>query len=235
METNKLSSRFNTSDILAGVAVLVSILALYVSFNQLSVQEGQYDSQKVENQPIFYVTSYHDKVNNDSINDTEILSIKNIGREVLQIGRIQCETFIQFEEAYPPHRQTLYIPIIDYFASHADQPRLIGEVITDITEGNFMEFERFRQECEYRSVRGRVWHTYTCYIVKFVIIKYTDIYKDEHTVYFENGQICSKDYYDDIVKKSRDDFQENYFSIHQLHFDDLKKYRKIGSSRYSAR
>ena len=64
-------------------------------------------------------------------------------------------------------------------------------------------------------------------LVTLVKITYTDIYEDEHTVYFENGQKCSKDYYDEIVKKSREDFHETCFKMCDLHFDDLKKYCKI--------
>jgi len=220
----KTEWRIKASDILAAVAIVVSLFALFVSFKQLWLQEGQYESQKKENQPIFDVTTYYDKVKQDSINDTEILSIKNIGREAQSMGIILCETFIKFEERYYQDRQTLYIPIIDYFASHADQPGLIGEVITDITEGNYLEFKRFCDECEWNSLS---LNRFTCQLVNFVKITYTDIYEDEHTVYFENGQKCSKDYYEEIVKKSREDFHETYFKMCDLHFDDLKKYCKI--------
>lgn len=82
-----------TSDILASVAIVVSLFALYVSFKQLWLQEGQYESQRKENQPIFDITTYNDKVSNDTIDDTEVLLIKNIGREALVIDFIQCETF----------------------------------------------------------------------------------------------------------------------------------------------
>ena len=219
----KTEWRIKASDILAAVAIVVSLFALFVSFKQLWLQEGQYESQKKENQPIFDVTTYYDKVKQDSINDTEILSIKNIGREAQSMG-ILCETFIKFEERYYQDRQTLYIPIIDYFASHAYQPGLIGEVITDITEGNYLEFKRFCDECEWNSLS---LNRFTCQLVNFMKITYTDIYEDEHTVYFENGQKCSKDYYDEIVKKSREDFHETCFKMCDLHFDDLKKYCKI--------
>ena len=97
-------------------------------------------------------------------------------------------------------------------------------MITDITEGNYLEFKRFCDECEWNSVS---LNRFTCQLVNFVKITYTDIYEDEHTVYFENGQKCSKDYYDEIVKKSREDFHETCFKMCDLHFDDLKKYCKI--------
>lgn len=220
----KTKWRVETSDILATVAIVVSLFALYVSVKQLWIEEGQYESQKKENQPIFDITTYYDKVNNDTIDNTEVLSIKNIGREALSIDFIQCETFIKFEERYYQDRQTLYIPIIDYFASHTDQPGLIGEVITDITEGNSLEYNRFCDECEWNS---QSLNRFTCQLVNFVIITYTDIYEDGHKVFFENGQKCSKDYYEDIVKKSRNDFHETYFKMSDLHFNDLKKYCKI--------
>ena len=216
--------RIKASDILAAVAIVISLFALYISFKQLGLQQGQYESQKKENQPIFDITTHYDKVKNDSIDDTEILSIKNIGREAQSIGFVLCETFIKFEERYYQDRQILYIPIIDYFASHADQPGLINEVITDITGGNFLEYKRFCDECDWNSLS---LNRFTCQLVSFVKITYTDIYEDEHTVYFENGQKCSKEYYDYIVKESREDFHETYFKMCDLHFDDLKKYCKI--------
>ena len=228
----KTKWRVETSDILATVAIVVSLFALYVSVKQLWIEEGQYESQKKENQPIFDITTYYDKVNNDTIDNTEVLSIKNIGREALSIDFIQCETFIKFEERYYQDRQTLYIPIIDYFASHADQPGLIGEVITDITEGNSLEYSRFCDECEWNS---QSLNRFTCQLINFVRITYTDIYEDEHTVYFENGQKCSKEYYEDIVKKSRDDFKEKCFRIEDLRFEDIKGYCKIDKTRKMAR
>lgn len=232
MNNNEPNRRVSTSDILAFVAIVVSVVALYISFKQLWLQEGQYESQKKENQPIFDITTYLDKVENDTIPDTEILTIKNIGREVLAIGLIQCETFIRFEERYYQDRQTLYIPVLDYFASHANQPGLIGEVVTDITEGNWLEYDRFRKECEKNS-----WNLnrYTCQLINFVKISYTDIYDDDHKVYFENGQKCSKEYYEDIVKKSRDDFHDKYFKMAFLSFDDLKEFCKIDKSRKMSR
>ncbi len=228
----RLKWELETSDILASVAIVVSLFALYVSFKQLWLQEGQYESQRKENQPIFDITTYNDKVNNDTIDDTEVLLIKNIGREALVIDFIQCETFIKFEERYYQDRQTLYIPIVDYFASHADQQGLIGEVITDITEGNHLEYKRFCGECEWNS---QSLNRFTCQLINFVRITYTDIYEEEHTVFFENGQKCSKEYYEDIVKKSRDDFHETYFRMSDLHFSDLQKYCKIRKDYKKAR
>ncbi len=230
MNKNKL--KWSASDILASVAILVSLFALYVSVKQLWLQEGQYESQKKESQPIFDISTYLDKVENDTIPDTEILTIKNIGREALAIGLIQCETFIKYEEWSYQDKQTLYIPVLDYFASHADQPGLIGEVITDVTEGNRMEYDRFRKDCEENS---RNLNRYTCQLINFVRICYIDIYDVDHEVYFENGQKCSKEYYEDIVKKSRDDFQDRYFKLAFLTFDELKEYYKIDKNRKMVR
>lgn len=232
MNNNKPKCRVNTSDVLAFVAVMVSVIALFISLKQLWLQEGQYESQKKENQPIFDITTYLDKFENDTIPDTEVLTIKNIGREALAIGLIQCETFIKFDERYYQDRQTLYIPILDYFASHADQPGLIGEVITDITVGNRIEYYRFLKECEENSLN---LNRYICQLINFVIISYTDIYDDNHMVYFENGQKCSKEYYENVVKKSRDDFHDRYFKLGFLSYDDLKEYCKIDKSRKMAK
>lgn len=54
-------------------------------------------------------------------------------------------------------------------------------------------------------------------------------------MFFENSQKCSKAYYDDIVKKSRDDFKEKYYRIEDLQFEDLKGYCKIDKTRKMAR
>lgn len=232
MISNKSDRKISTSDILAIVALVVSIFALYICVKQLWVQEGQYESQKKENQPVFEVTTYFDKVENDTMTDTEILTIKNIGREALSIGLIQCETYIKFNERYYQDRQTLFIPVMDYYASHADRPGLIGEVITDITEGNRLEYNRFSKECRDNST---MFNRYTCQLINFVIIRYTDIYDDYHVVYYENGQKCSKEYYEDIVKKSRDDFHEHFFKMGSLHFEDLKEFCKIDKTRKMSR
>lgn len=211
----------SSSDILAFVAILISVVALYISIKQLWVQEGQYESQKKENQPVFDIVTYFEKVGDDTMLDTEILAIRNIGREALAIGLIQCETFIKLEDWYRQDRQTCYIPILDYFASHADPPGLIGEVITDITKGNRMEYNRFRKECE---ENGKGLNRYTCRLIHFIKISYTDIYDVDHLVIFENGRKCSQEYYEDIVKKSREDFPARYFKMCFLTFDDIKEH-----------
>lgn len=232
MSNNKFRWGIGTSDVLSFAAFIVSLFALSISFKQLLIQQGQFDSQKKENQPIFEVTMNLDKVGNDSIEDTYILSIKNIGREAQSIEFIRCETFIKFEERYYQDYQTLYIPIIDFFASHGDQPKLIGEVITDITVGNNLEFSRFCKECKNNSLS---LNRFSCQLVNFTIISYTDVYDESHTVFYENSQKCSKEYYDDIVKKSRDDFKEKYYRIEDLQFEDLKGYCKIDKTRKMAR
>ena len=216
MEKSKKRKGINASDILASIAILVSLLAFVVSIKQLWLQKGQYESQRKENQPIFDIITYRDNVDNG----TEILSIKNIGREVLTIDLIQCETFIKLDEWNSQDGQTLYIPVLDYFSSHAGQPGLIGVVITDITEGNRQEYERFRRESETNSLNLR----YTCQLINFVKISYTDIYEDSHRAYFENGRKCSKEYYEEIVKKSREVFHDMYFKMGFLTFEDIKEY-----------
>ena len=100
MKSKKSESKFSTSDILAFVSIVVSVFALFVCFKQLWLQEGQFDSQKKENQPIFDITTFFDKDEDYTNAYTEVLTIKNIGREALSIGLIQCETFIKFEERY---------------------------------------------------------------------------------------------------------------------------------------
>ena len=232
MNNNKFRWGIGTSDVLSFAAFIVSLFALSISFKQLLVQQGQFDSQKKENQPIFEIIMNLDKVGNDSIEDTYILSIKNIGREAQSIESIRCETFIKVDERYYQDYQTLYVPIIDFFASHGDHPKLIGEIITDVTVGNDIEFRRFSKECADNSLS---LNRYTCQLVNFTIISYTDVYDDHHTVYYENGQKCSKEYYDDVVKKSRDDFKEKYYRIDDLHFEDLKGYCKIDKTRKMAR
>ena len=160
------------------------------------------------------------------------MAIKNVGREALSISGIQCETFIKLEEMYYQDMQTLYIPIVDYYTTHGDHPKLIGDVMTDISIGNNWNYLRFYKECVDNSLSR---NKYFCELVNFVIIPYVDIYEEEHTVYFENDQRCSKEYFDDIVKKSRNDFKERYFRLSELKLDDLKKYSKIDKTRKMAR
>ncbi len=232
MSNNKFRLEIGTTDVLSFAAFIVSLFALYISAKQLWVQQGQFDSQKKENQPIFEIMMNLDKVGNDSIEDTYILSIKNIGREAQSIESIRCETFIKFDEWYYQDHQTLYVPIIDFFASHGDQPKLIGEVITDVTVGNNIELSRFCKECADNSLSLNI---FTCLLINFTIISYTDVYDESHTVFFENSQKCSKEYYDDVVKKSRDDFKENYYRIGDLQFENLKSYCRIDKTRKMAR
>lgn len=232
MSNNKFRLEIGRSDVLSFAAFIVSLFALYISAKQLWVQQGQFDSQKKENQPIFEVTRNLDKVGNDSIEDTYILSIKNIGREAQSIESIRCETFIKFDERYYQDYQTLYIPIIDFFASHGDQPKLIGEVITDVTVGNNIEFSRFCKECADNSLS---LNRYTCQLIYFTIITYTDVYDVNHTVFFENGQKCSQEYYEDIVNKSREDFKEKYFRLEDLRFEYMEGYCKIDKTRKMVR
>lgn len=220
MDSNKPRCGVSVSDILAFVSILLSIGALFISIKLLWVQKGQYESQRKENQPVFDIITYFEKVGDDTLPDTEILTIRNIGREALAIGLIQCETLIQLDDWYQQDRQTCYIPIIDYFASHADPPGLIGEVITDITEGNRLEYNRFRKECE---ENGKGLNRYTCQLIHFIKISYTDIYDVDHLVIFENGRKCSREYYENIVKKSREDFPGRYFKMSFLTFDDIKE------------
>lgn len=232
MSNNKFRLEIGTTDVLSFAAFIVSLFALYISAKQLWVQQGQFDSQKKENQPIFEIMMNLDKVGNDSIEDTYILSIKNIGREAQSIESIRCETFIKVDERYYQDHQTLYVPIIDFFASHGDQPKLIGEVITDVTVGNNIELSRFCKECADNSLS---LNRFTCLLINFTIISYTDVYDESHTVFFENSQKCSKEYYDDVVKKSRDDFKENYYRIGDLQFENLKSYCRIDKTRKMAR
>lgn len=111
MVNNKFRWGIGTSDVLSFAAFIVSLFALYISAKQLWVQQGQFDYQKKENQPIFEIMMNLDKVGNDSIEDTYILSIKNIGREAQSIESIRCETFIKFDEWYYQRRTEGRVPV----------------------------------------------------------------------------------------------------------------------------
>jgi hypothetical protein len=231
-KTCKYKDGLKTSDIIAALAFVVSLFSLGITFWQANIQNNQHVSQQLEYQPTFEVNTTYMNTDNDSIYDTEVLTIRNIGKPATAIGAIQCVTFIKVEEWYYQDRQILYVPVMDYFCSHGNKPGLIDEVLTDISFNNNLEYNRFYQECKNNSL---TLNKYFCEIVNFVIIPYDDIYEKHHRVFFKNGEKCSQEFYDEIVKLSEIDFGHEWFRMSELKLDDLKKYCKIDKTRKMAR
>ena len=208
----------------SALALVISLFALGVSIWQAIIQKNQLDSQKTENQPIFEVTRHITKINDD--NDTDILSVKNIGKQASSIESVQRKTFIELNCLIDNKTQAVFIPVYGYYF-HADRisPGLVGDVINDITPGNNLNFYRFYMECINESNANKS-NYYNCNLKRFVIISYKDIYEEAHVVYFVNEQKCSKDYYFDVQEKSEETFREVTFDISKLKLDDVMQYIK---------
>lgn len=229
----------NVSNVLSIAAVIISIFALFISILQTHLQNSQYDSQKKENQLIFQVNYHLAKLseNNDSIYDTDIMRIKNVGREVLGIYSYSCRTFVNIHVIGPhksEHRknkvkvhfneQDLFIPIDGYYKTRHNNFSLVGDLLSDSIPDNYLSFCRFKQECSKNSNDSI---SYGCFLEKFVVIGYIDIYDEYHELYFNDGYLRGKEYYDYVMNRAGVLFKYNQFNIDTLKFEDIKKYIAI--------
>lgn len=211
------------TDVLSIVAIIISFLTFVFSIWQTN---RQYYSQKKENQPIFQLKSYYTKCNNDSVFDTDVVEIKNIGREALSLENTQYVTFIKLEVRNNQHQQLLYIPVTGYYTL-CHRHGLIGDVETNLTPGNNLDYHNFYIECMQNSKDSNY---YFCNLIKFVIIHYMDIYDEKHVVYFESDNKCSEEYYMDVIQKSKETFKDVSFDIHELKLKDLMDYITINDN-----
>ena len=214
----------DTTFIFSLVATIISILSLIISCRQNNRQNS---FQKKENQPIFDIKSHVISTKKDGVYDTDVLEIKNIGREASSIEKIELVTFINLKISLIPKEKILYIPIYGYYVFSYNQERLVGDIMTNITTGNNSDYFDFYMECLNNS-KDLLY--YNSDLLKFVVIHYTDIYDEKHVVYFESGKKCSEEYYLDVVQKSKEVFKWIEFDIHKLKLEDLQDYIKIEES-----
>ena len=229
----------NSSNILSIAAIVISILSLSISIIQTRLQNNAIRSQKKENQPIFQVNYKLAKLNNDSIYDTEIMNLKNVGKEASDIVYVRYPTFINLHVSGPQksfrrkdeivihfNEQDIYIPIEGYFHKREKNFLLSGDLFSDSIIGNYLMYQKFEKECEENSNDSI---EYTCYLDRFVNIGYYDIYDEYHTTYLEKGNLWNSEYYEYVSNKARILFNYHTFDINTKKFDSIKEYIKIDS------
>jgi len=144
LERNKIYFETISTSLLAVMAIIVSIASIWISQNQL-------ENDKLLNQPLI-------KVSNEVFsyaggdNDSRFLIVENKGTPITEFSS-RLYTFIKIEANKKPfnksiNRQTIYIPINDYFGGTISTNNFNGELIKYIGINNYQLLNNIETDFE---------------------------------------------------------------------------------------
>lgn len=224
--------------IVSTLAMIISLFAYCNESKQTDIQYQQLEAQKKENQPNFQVYYKIEKVNNDSIDDTELIHVENTGREAKYI-EIQNYVYIKVEvwgdsiiysgndckkQTASQHVRDLYIPISGYFNEYTIADSIKSYITIDNWPNNFKMYNDLikclnDQKDSYK---------YECTLDKYALISYQDIYDRYHKVCFKNGiRFDSLKELNELRKESLEIYHFDQL-LHTLTCEDIYEFIKMG-------
>lgn len=209
--------------LLAISSLVVAVASLRVAKTQEIIVKSQFDAQKEEHQPVFFVEKF--TANHDSTECFRIIISNNCAKSIL---RVHTETYYKIDEVISNCSKyeilkTYYLPVLGYYSSHDRILGLANRMVCDTTLGNLRSYLDFKRECRLRIAVDKS-RSYSCDKIDFFVIDYMDIYKKPHTAYYEGELHSTKERYDEVVRLSRKEFDNNYYHRELFSLEDVLKY-----------
>lgn len=205
----------NIATVALGITTFItSVVSIHVMLSQNKTQKILVQYQQAENQPVFRVDISAFSLKEGDSKDYEEYTITNVGKNILSpASEISCKSFIEIiyrDTAVAYHE---YYPLTYYFNVGIVTNNLTGKLKESIGSENLHNLSKFIELYRvYSDVQLRLVHYFT--------IKYTDLYGDQHTVYFENENLSSKEALDNAISSSAI-FGHNIKPIDKVTIEDI--------------
>lgn len=175
-----------------GVATLIaSIVSINVMKSQNETIREQTDIQKKQNQPLFSIVVRQQQDLDDGKYGTDILYVSNVGSKVLDF-EIDADVFFSLSKCDGMDNDTVYFEVLDYFNTSSIDIAENNLIKSTWGVGNNRAYCKLYQQSIDASY-GEVFY----FLDKVILckVKYEDILKEIHTLYFEGEREISEDQY----------------------------------------
>lgn len=223
-------------DVMTGVATIitgiVSIIVGYVSVNVMQNQDNMQkmlvEFQEKEHQPIFVLKHHYD----EEFSYYQEFSIENSGHTYKYLEDVTDKTFIKVTHNIDGDESkeiVSYIPLSNfYFMSRktGDVKDLIYYSYGANRVRNSEIVQNMRKEAVLYNQQHDNEYIYVEEVL-FFIIKYTDIYDKEKTVYMKDKEIVTEEIYNNIVTLAEQDYGLRTYDLSKvnlnIYLNDRKK------------
>lgn len=207
-------TKLKDSSVYIGIAsLLVSIVSISVMVSQGKIIKSQLFSQKMEHQPS-YVISFQYKYDDKGCVFATEYSISNVGEKTFGKSNVEERTYIRIEFINGPTEIIYaYVPLNYYFNVAVVSGNLTGEIVHSVGAEYLSNHKKYHQ-LYYDALhytRDEQQIIVLTDLVHVFEIDYTDIYGEDHTIFYKNTDITSEEEVINIKKNA------SYFFGYQLY------------------
>lgn len=201
--------------IILGIGTLItSIATIYLMCIQNNIQSEANRMQIIENSPLFSIEYELLDMNVDSIYDTEIIEISNIKNHLSQSASIDIKVFYKVEKINSTERRNIIIPINAFYWVQYHTTSLNGKLLTGYLIGNWEYYVDLRRAAMLESKERTFYDITKCNLIK---IDYVDIYNNEKTIYFQDKNPISEQFYNEFIHNAIN----TYYDVEKISMDDV--------------
>lgn len=189
-------------EVIIGIATLItSIATICLMVNQNKLQEEANKINTAAISPCFHISQVRIDHDGNSVKDTEVLTISNIGANLKAPTNIEIRVYYEIKKYTPKTDITLTIPIDGYYWAQFPTEQLCGELTSAYLLNNWSKYIDFEQAIHSYS-KGTIF--YFVSKVDLIKIEYIDILGKYHNSYYQNNSLITEEVYYKIKKDATD-------------------------------
>lgn len=206
-------------------SVIVGFVTIKVMLDQNSREQTLLEFQEKEHQPVFVLKKTLGKSDeNKNIYDYEEFSLENVGHAYKFLDSVEIKTFVKITHNIMKgdYKKIIsYIPLSYYY----NVTSKTGDVTDLVYYSHSSKYEHNNEK--YSDVYFSAIH-YNAKTddeklfvdkVQFFIIKYTDIYDKEKTIYMQDKEIVTEEIYNNIKTLAEQDYGKKMYNLSELSLD----------------
>ena len=189
-------------EVIIGIATLITSIAticLMVNQNELQNEANKINAAALS--PCFYISYARIDSDSNNINDTEILTIDNIGANVKTPTNIKIRVYYNIKKHAPNVNASILVPINMYYGIQFPTNKLSGELTRVYFLNNWSQYIAFEQAIHSYS-KGNIF--YFASKIDLIKIEYIDTLGKFHKTYYQNNSLISEEAYNKITQDALD-------------------------------
>lgn len=189
-------------EVIIGIATLItSIATICLMVNQNKLQEEANKINTAAISPCFHISQ--DRIDHDgnSVKDTEVLTISNIGANLKTPADIEIRAYYNIKKYAPNANASILVPIDMYYGAQFPTYNLSGELTSAFLFNNLSYCIDFEAAIHSYS-KGNIF--YFVSKIDLIKIEYIDTLGEFHKSYYQNNILITEEAYDKIRQEALD-------------------------------
>lgn len=189
-------------EVIIGIATLItSIATICLMVNQNKLQEEANKINTAAISPCFHISQVRIDHDGNSVKDTEVLTISNIGANLKTPTDIDIRVYYNIKKHAPNANASILVPIDMYYGVQFPTYNLSGELTSAYFLNNWSQYIAFEQAIHSYS-KGNIF--YFVSKIDLIKIEYIDTLGKFHKTYYQNNILITEEAYDKIRQDALD-------------------------------